>query len=55
MKLELDDVNATCELQKARVKDLVAKKVSTILHVDNGGGGGGGDAVAAMDDPAAGC
>ena len=31
LKLELDDAKASCELQKVRVKDLVARKVSTIV------------------------
>eukprot|EP00903_Cladosiphon_okamuranus_P009871 g9377.t1 len=50
LKLELDDARATCELQKTRVKDLAARKVSTILD-DCGAGGGGPVATAA--DPAA--
>lgn len=47
LKLELDDAKASCELQKARVKDLVASKVSTILD----GGGAGDNAAAATPDP----
>jgi len=34
LKLELEDAKATCELQKVRVKDLVARKVSNIVGVE---------------------
>ena len=52
LKLELDDARASCELQKARVKDLVARKVSTILDDSGGGGVDGDNAVAAAPDQA---
>lgn len=53
LKLELDDANASCELQKGRVKGLLANPISTTIDDDtvhglgdgdgDGGGGSGSD------------
>ena len=35
LKLDLEDEKASCELQKARVKDIVARKVSALVGDDD--------------------